>query len=272
MTQDSQYSNLQYQISEINHVYGENVHILKDPYLLTILQRISSPDILQPMLTSYVKKAYFGLFNHLVSNSFHKKHISSPTRMINFHAEGTYNGDVIDKNSKVVCVDLARAGMIPSQLFYEEFNYIINPTNIRQDHFYAARMVNEKNEVIGVDISGSKIGGDIDQAYVLLPDPMGATGGTICEAISHYKQKVDGKALKFISAHLIITPEYIKRVKSEHPDVEIYALRLDRGLSTTKALQSIPGTYSNEERGLNTNQYIVPGAGGVGELLNNSFV
>ena len=26
------------------------------------------------------------------------------------------------------------------------------------------------------------------------------------------------------------------------------------------------------EKGLNQNQYIIPGAGGVGELLNNSFV
>lgn len=272
MTQDIQYSNLQYKISEIEHVYGENIHILKDPYLLTILQRISSPETLQPMLTTYLKKAYFGLFSHLASHSFQKQHISSPTRMIHFHPEGTYNGDIIDKNLKVVCVDLARAGMIPSQLFYEELNYIINPANVRQDHFYAARMVNEKNEVIGVDISGSKIGGDIDKAYVLLPDPMGATGGTICEAISYYKENVKGKALKFITAHLIITPEYIHKMRTAHPDVEIYTIRLDRGLSSTKALQSIPGTYTEEEKGLNDNQYIVPGAGGVGELLNNSFI
>lgn len=272
MTQDTQYSNLNYQFSEIDHEYGENVHILKDPYLLTLLERISSPDILQPMLTTYVKKAYLGLFNYLVSNSLKRQNVSSPTRMINFHSEGVYNGEVIDKNSKVVCVDLARAGMIPSQLFYEELNYIINPSNIRQDHFYAARTVNEKNEVVGVDISGSKIGGDIDQAYVLLPDPMGATGGTICEAVSHYKEKVQGSAVKFITAHLIITPEYIQKVKAVHPDIEVYTLRLDRGLSSAKALQSKPGTYPDGEKGLNANQYIVPGAGGVGELLNNSFV
>tara|TARA_Y100000385_G_scaffold271397_1_gene311326 strand:- start:105 stop:923 length:819 start_codon:yes stop_codon:yes gene_type:complete len=272
MTQDTQYSNLNYQFSEIKHEYGGNIHILKDPYLLTLLERISSPEVSQPILTTYIKKAYLGLFNHLAANSFQRQQVTSPTRMIEFHKEGVYDGEVIDKNLKAVCVDLARAGMIPSQLFYEELNYIINPANIRQDHFYAARKVNEKNEVIGVDISGSKIGGDIDQAYVLLPDPMGATGGTICEAINYYKNKVEGKAIKFITAHLIITPEYIQRVKSAHPDIEIYTLRLDRGLSSEKALQSNPGTYPDEEKGLNSNQYIVPGAGGVGELLNNSFV
>ena len=30
--------------------------------------------------------------------------------------------------------------------------------------------------------------------------------------------------------------------------------------------------FLNEEKGLNDHQYIVPGAGGLGELLNNSFV
>lgn len=272
MTQDMQYSDIDFTLSQIDHEYGDNVHILKDPYLLTLIERIGAPETLQPILTDYVKKAYLGIFNQIVPYSFKKQQVSTPTRMIQFHTEGVFNGDIIDKNANVVCVDLARAGMIPSQLFYEELNYFINTSNVRQDHFYAARKVNEKNEVIGVDISGSKIGGDIKDAYVLLPDPMGATGGTICEAIKHYKENVDGNAKKYITAHLIVTPEYIQRVTKEHPDVEIYAARLDRGLSSKKALEAKPGTFPEEEKGLNANQYIVPGAGGVGELLNNSFV
>ena len=58
MTQDTQYSNLNYQFSEIKHEYGGNIHILKDPYLLTLLERISSPEVSQPILTTYIKKAY----------------------------------------------------------------------------------------------------------------------------------------------------------------------------------------------------------------------
>lgn len=272
MTQDAQYSSLDFALSEIEHLYGNKIHLSKDAYLMTLLERISSPDTTQPLLTTYVKKAYAGIFHHIISSSFKRKEVSSKTRMIDLHAEGIYQGEIIDPNAKFVCVDLARAGMIPSQLFYEELNYLVSPKNVRQDHFYAARKVNEQNEVIGVDISGSKIGGDIDQAYVLLPDPMGATGGTICEAISHYKKNVKGTALKFITAHLIITPEYIQKIKSIHPETEVFSIRLDRGLSSEKALQSIPGKYPEDEKGLNANQYIVPGAGGVGELLNNSFV
>jgi uracil phosphoribosyltransferase len=37
-------------------------------------------------------------------------------------------------------------------------------------------------------------------------------------------------------------------------------------------LANIPGTFWDEERGLNEKQYIVPGGGGFGEIMNNSFV
>ena len=77
---------------------------------------------------------------------------------------------------------------------------------------------------------------------------------------------------KLIAMHLMITPEYVRNMREAHPDVIVYALRLDRGLSTEKALASVPGTHWDEERGLTDTQYIVPGAGGVGELLNNAWV
>ena len=72
--------------------------------------------------------------------------------------------------------------------------------------------------------------------------------------------------------HLIVTPEFIRNVLEEHPDTCIYALRLDRGLSPAKVLATVPGTHWDEERGLDEHQYIVPGAGGVGEILNNAWV
>ena len=33
-----------------------------------------------------------------------------------------------------------------------------------------------------------------------------------------------------------------------------------------------PGGPFNQEKGLNANDYIVPGGGGFGEIMNNSFV
>jgi uracil phosphoribosyltransferase len=101
---------------------------------------------------------------------------------------------------------------------------------------------------------------------------MGATGSSMVSALSYYKTELEGTPAKCIAMHLIVTPEYIRRVHATHPDTVIYALRLDRGLSTPRALRAQPGTYWDEERGLNDLHYIVPGAGGVGEILNNAYV
>ncbi len=52
----------------------------------------------------------------------------------------------------------------------------------------------------------------------------------------------------------------------------IYALRLDRGLSPPEVFDTVPGTFWEKERGLDDRQYIVPGGGGFGELMNNAYV
>ena len=134
------------------------------------------------------------------------------------------------------------------------------------------RVTNERGEVTGVNVSGSKLGGEVDNALVLLPDPMGATGGSLSHAVSIYKGLAEGSPKKLIAMHLIVTPEYLKRLQTDHPDVEIYAVRLDRGLSSQKSSAVNLESIGTRKKGLNEVQYIVPGAGGVGELLNNCFV
>ena len=133
-----------------------------------------------------------------------------------------------------------------------------------------SRQTNAAGEVIGAMWHDAKIGRDIGGRFVLFPDPMGATGGTVVETVNLYRQY--GTAKKCIAIHCIVTPEYLKRVTQAQPDLIIYAIRLDRGLSSEKVLNSIPGTYWDEERGLNNQDYIVPGGGGFGEIMNNAFV
>ncbi len=106
----------------------------------------------------------------------------------------------------------------------------------------------------------------------MFPDPMGATGSSLSEAISTYKKKVPGKPRNIINIHLIVTPEYLRRMTRDHPEVLIYAVRLDRGLSPSEIMHTIPGTRWDEERGLTEHQYIVPGGGGFGEIMNNAEV
>lgn len=272
MTRDIQHESLNYNLSEIKHEYGPRVHILSSPFLQSMLAQLARPSTVQPLVNKYVEIIYKHLLTEVVNYSFPREIVSWDTRMKEFTELGVFEGEVLKCDAPVICVDLARAGTWPSHVCFDQLNYHFSPSTLRQDHYYINRKVNDKGEVIGVDVSGSKIGGGQEDSIVLLPDPMGATGGSLSNAIFHYKNDVSGKAKRYIAMHLVVTPEYIKRMTNDHPDVEIFSVRLDRGMSNDKVLNSTPGTYPDEENGLNDKQYIVPGLGGVGEILNNSFV
>lgn len=267
---DSQFNQIQFQLSEIRHHYGPNVHLLSDPFLLSYLARLCSEETTQPVINELITTLYSALLKTVVNHEFPVKNARIRTRMASQHFEGVFQGPIIDSSIPVVTVNLARAGTLPSHVCYTALNYFMNPHSTRQDHISIGRTTNEQEKVTGSRVSGHKIGGSVDQAIVLFPDPMGATGSTIVEALNLYKSH--GKALKYISIHCIVTPEYLKKIKTLHPDLVVYAIRLDRGLSERSVLDTIPGTHWDREKGLNEKHYIVPGGGGFGEIMNNAYV
>jgi uracil phosphoribosyltransferase len=259
-------------ITEVEHHYGKQVHILKDRFLTSMLTTLCQPETIQPTINELVQFLYTSLIRIVLDKEFPSVHVKVPTRMTPKHPGHFLEADVLDRNQKAVTVNLARAGTYPSHVCYNALNYILNPALVRQDHVVAARQVDDQHRVTGTALAGSKIGGDVENAIVMFPDPMGATGGTLVSAIDHYKKTVQGKPKKFIGLHLIITPEYLARVTKAHPDMAIYAVRLDRGLSSQEVLREVPGKRWSEERGLDDTHYIIPGGGGFGEILNNSYV
>jgi uracil phosphoribosyltransferase len=268
---DCQLEKVSYRPSQIEHKYGSNVHILANPFLLSHLAQLCADETTQPTINQLVETIYRALLHTVVNTEFPYQQASIRTRMAGSHPqEGFYHGPVIDPEVPVVSVNLARAGTLPSHICYTALNYFMNPRKVRQDHISIARTTNEQEKVTGSKVSGHKIGGSIDDSIVLFPDPMGATGSTIVEALDIYKKQ--GKARKYVSLHCIVTPEYLKHVLSKHPDLNVYAVRLDRGLSPPEVLASMPGTYWDQERGLNQKHYIVPGGGGFGEIMNNAYV
>lgn len=89
-----------------------------------------------------------------------------------------------------------------------------------------------------------KLPDGIEDKLVLLVDPMLATGGSACDAISLLK-KHGCKHIKFMA--IIGVPEGISKVAQAHPDVSVYVSTLDRCL--------------------NENGYILPGLGDAGDRL-----
>ena len=89
-----------------------------------------------------------------------------------------------------------------------------------------------------------KVPSDVKEREVLVLDPMLATGGSGCDAITQLKNE-GVKNIKFLC--LIAAPEGVERMKKEHPDVKIYTAALDEKLN---------------EKG-----YIVPGLGDAGDRI-----
>ncbi len=91
-----------------------------------------------------------------------------------------------------------------------------------------------------------KLPPDIDKRTVILCDPMLATGGSASDAITMLKNRgVVSGATRLLC--LVAAPEGVKKVQTDHPDVDIYTAALD-------------------ER-LNEHAYIVPGLGDAGDRL-----
>ena len=89
-----------------------------------------------------------------------------------------------------------------------------------------------------------KLPEDINQRLVIVPDPMLATGGSACDALSMLKERGCNNIRLMC---LVSAPEGIARVQKEHPDVDIYVAAVDDHL--------------------NKDAYIVPGLGDAGDRI-----
>jgi len=254
------------------HAYGPNLHLHGTPLALSMLARLGHPDTHQPEVGRLAGRLFEFLFTEVANSVLPVVTARIPTRMTAKHPDEAYDGLVVDRAQRVVVVDVARAGILSAQLFYDRFNEALEPAGVRQDHMFVSRVTGKDGEVTGASITAAKIGGPVEGAILVIPDPMGATGGSLCHVLDHYASIGAGRPARIVFVHLVVTPEYVRRVHGAFPDVVIHAIRLDRGFSSPSALELPPGTLAGEERGLDEHQYIVPGAGGLGEVLNNSWV
>lgn len=85
---------------------------------------------------------------------------------------------------------------------------------------------------------------DIEDRYIIVCDPMLATGGSASDAITMLKKR-GCTQIKLLC--LVAAPEGVEKLQKDHPDVAIYAAALDDHL--------------------NEHAYIVPGLGDAGDRL-----
>jgi len=89
-----------------------------------------------------------------------------------------------------------------------------------------------------------KLPPDLEDAHIILVDPMLATGGSAIAATDIIKRE-GGRRIRFLC--LVAAPEGVEAYSAAHPDVPIYTAALDRKL---------------DEKG-----YIIPGLGDAGDRI-----
>jgi uracil phosphoribosyltransferase len=172
---DSAYQHVAIRERELDHAYGDSVHILADPFLLTHLAFLCAENTQQPAINHVVRDLYRYLIKAVLNGEFPRVVKSIRTRMAASTEQGVWTGEVLDTAVKSVSVNIMRAGTLPSQVCYDFLNKTLDPKLVRQDHVVMSRLTDDKGHVTGSRFGDSKIGGDVDGAFVLFPDPMGAT-------------------------------------------------------------------------------------------------
>lgn len=89
-----------------------------------------------------------------------------------------------------------------------------------------------------------KLPADISQRDVFILDPMLATGGSACDAVSLVKRR-GARRIRFLC--ILAAPEGLEALGRAHPDVQVYCAALDQKLDE--------------------NKYIVPGLGDAGDRI-----
>ncbi|HEY4223872.1 MAG TPA: uracil phosphoribosyltransferase, partial [Myxococcota bacterium] len=188
---DSAYAQLRAKDGELEHRYGDKVHILADPFLLTHLAFLCAETTQQPAINHVVRDLYRYLIKAVLNGEFPR--VVKPTRT---RMGVDWVGEVLDDKQRAVSVNIMRAGTLPSQVCFDFLNKTLDAKLVRQDHVVMSRIVDEHGHVTGSRFGDSKIGGDVDKAIVIFPDPMGATGSSLSQAIAHYKKNVSGTAAR----------------------------------------------------------------------------
>ena len=150
---------------------------------------------------------------------------------------------VFDSRAQLIIAPILRAGMI----FCEVAQELLPFANVHHIGMYRDE---ETLEPIWYYDKRKEIKEDKDKVFVLLLDPMLATGNSAVDAVENFISKgVREENIIFVS--LISSPEGIKRLTSAYSKVQIITACLDEKL--------------------NSKGYIMPGLGDAGDRIYNTL-
>lgn len=290
------------------HNYGEHVHVYVSAVTATLLAAfcdVQTPQYLRRVLVGELYQRLADLWlNRLADRTL----VTRKTPMAGYFAdsEADWRGDLqtyeLDfTHIQALVVNTLRAGDLPAQtvadrmLLLQSLRRQTGDTHDVQIHYFGAeRQKAADGSTDGTNLGWYKIGeippGD-EKLVIIIPDPMLATGGSVCGLIDFYLSQPAyfGREVLFVGLFLIAAPEGIRAVRhycDKRPEFasqddtavtdrvkqarfELFAFRVDRQMSDDTVLKTSLGMLPSEQ-GLTPEHYIAPGAGDVGANLNGT--
>ena len=213
-----------------------NIKILNHPVVSHNLAIIRDKNTDCERFKNALKRITYSLIYEATNNlPTIKKEIETPLT--------TTTCEVFDNQAQLIIAPILRAGMI----FCEVAQELLPFANVHHIGMYRDE---ETLEPVWYYDKRKEIKEDKEKVFVLLLDPMLATGNSAVDAVENFISKgVKEENIVFVS--LISSPDGVNRLSSAHPKVKIITSALDEKL--------------------NSKGYIIPGLGDAGDRIYNTL-
>ncbi|MBE7707601.1 MAG: uracil phosphoribosyltransferase [Cyanobacteria bacterium SIG27] len=213
-----------------------NIKILNHPVVSHNLAIIRDKNTDCERFKNALKRITYSLIYEATNNlPTIKKEIETPLT--------TTTCEVFDNRAQLIIAPILRAGMI----FCEVAQELLPFANVHHIGMYRDE---ETLEPVWYYDKRKEIKEDKEKVFVLLLDPMLATGNSAVDAVKNFISKgVKEENIVFVS--LISSPDGVNRLSSAHPKVKIITSALDEKL--------------------NSKGYIIPGLGDAGDRIYNTL-
>ncbi len=213
-----------------------NIKILNHPVVSHNLAIIRDKNTDCERFKNALKRITYSLIYEATNNlPTIKKEIETPLT--------TTTCEVFDNRAQLIIAPILRAGMI----FCEVAQELLPFANVHHIGMYRDE---ETLEPVWYYDKRKEIKEDKEKVFVLLLDPMLATGNSAVDAVENFISKgVEEENIVFVS--LISSPDGVNRLSSAHPKVKIITSALDEKL--------------------NSKGYIIPGLGDAGDRIYNTL-